>query len=256
MYSRARLDALADGIFGVAMTLLVLDIRLPEDFRAANSAELISGLAALTAKFVPYVLSFFVLGVRWMYEAEERRHGKEDRLYSRSYAQGWLLLLFLVTYTPSSDCARPLRPVFPQRSALSQRHSQSLGVVSSTPASLERRRGGRRGEMARADAGAHRASDVLCRRRRDQLFPTAMGDVGAVLERLDAPGRAPGARHTGRFMTQRRGGGAFSTRLARVTFMSQRGGDALMRNCAELHPRFDVASADAQSCVATVEKFP
>lgn len=100
MYSRARLDALGDGIFGVAMTLLVLDIRLPEDFSAANSAELMSGLAKLTPRFIPYVLSFFVLGLRWMYEAEERRHGKEDHLYSRTYVRGWLLLLFLVTCTP------------------------------------------------------------------------------------------------------------------------------------------------------------
>ena len=82
------------------MTLLVLDIRLPDDFRAASSAELMSGLVGLSPRFIPYVLSFFVLGMRWMYEAEERRHGKEDRLYSRSYAQGWLLLLFLVTCTP------------------------------------------------------------------------------------------------------------------------------------------------------------
>src|SRR5579862_2301769 len=32
MFSKARLDTLSDGIFGVAMTLLVLDVRLPENF--------------------------------------------------------------------------------------------------------------------------------------------------------------------------------------------------------------------------------
>ena len=32
MFSKARLDALSDGIFGVAMTLLILDVRLPDDF--------------------------------------------------------------------------------------------------------------------------------------------------------------------------------------------------------------------------------
>jgi hypothetical protein len=32
MFSKARLNALSDGIFGVAMTRLILDIRLPEDF--------------------------------------------------------------------------------------------------------------------------------------------------------------------------------------------------------------------------------
>ena len=32
MYPKARLDALSDSIFGVALTLLVLDVRLPETF--------------------------------------------------------------------------------------------------------------------------------------------------------------------------------------------------------------------------------
>jgi hypothetical protein len=32
MFSKARLDTLRDGIFGVAMTLLILDARLPVDF--------------------------------------------------------------------------------------------------------------------------------------------------------------------------------------------------------------------------------
>ena len=42
MFSRARLDALSDGIFAVAMTRLVLDVRLPEDFHPHDAAELIA----------------------------------------------------------------------------------------------------------------------------------------------------------------------------------------------------------------------
>jgi uncharacterized membrane protein len=40
MYPRARLDALNDAIFGVAMTLLVLDVRLPDDFHAHDATSL------------------------------------------------------------------------------------------------------------------------------------------------------------------------------------------------------------------------
>jgi uncharacterized membrane protein len=32
MYPRSRVDALTDGLFGVAMTILVLDVRLPDSF--------------------------------------------------------------------------------------------------------------------------------------------------------------------------------------------------------------------------------
>ena len=41
MYPKARLDALTDGLFGVAMTILVLDVRLPDNFHphTANSSE-------------------------------------------------------------------------------------------------------------------------------------------------------------------------------------------------------------------------
>jgi uncharacterized membrane protein len=99
MHSRGRLDALGDGIFGVAMTLLVLDLRLPEDFHPQTSSELVHGLAELSPKFFPYALSFYVLGLRWQWEAEERVNS-ERRLYGRGYVQLWLLLLFLVTCTP------------------------------------------------------------------------------------------------------------------------------------------------------------
>jgi hypothetical protein len=40
MFPKARLDALHDGIFSVAMTLLVLDVRLPEEFHPRDGTEL------------------------------------------------------------------------------------------------------------------------------------------------------------------------------------------------------------------------
>src|SRR5215470_13088367 len=39
MFPKARLDALHDGIFNVAMTLLVLDVRLPEEFHPRDGAS-------------------------------------------------------------------------------------------------------------------------------------------------------------------------------------------------------------------------
>jgi uncharacterized membrane protein len=72
MYPKARLDALSDGIFAVAMTLLVLDVRLPEDFHPRDAAELLAGLGSLWPKILPYVLSFGVLGLRWLANLELR----------------------------------------------------------------------------------------------------------------------------------------------------------------------------------------
>lgn len=97
MYPKARLDALTDGLFAVAMTLLVLDIRLPEEFRPHDQAELIRALIDLWPKFFPYVISFLVLGMRWL--SSVRVTIKSDSV-SGPYARLWLLYLLLITCVP------------------------------------------------------------------------------------------------------------------------------------------------------------
>ncbi len=97
MYPRARLDALTDAIFGVAMTLLVLDVRLPDDFHTHDAHELLRALAGLWDKFWPYVLSFVVLGLRWLSHLQFRSHGE---FVGREYVNWWLLYLLLITCVP------------------------------------------------------------------------------------------------------------------------------------------------------------
>ena len=61
MYPRHRLDALSDGIYGVAMTLLVLEIRIPDGVDPHTDRELLAVFASLVPKIWPYALSFVVL---------------------------------------------------------------------------------------------------------------------------------------------------------------------------------------------------
>ena len=56
-----RLLTLADGIFAIAMTLLVLDLRLPD----APAGDLATRLRSLIPRFGTFVVSFVVLGVFW-----------------------------------------------------------------------------------------------------------------------------------------------------------------------------------------------
>ncbi len=58
-----RTEAFSDGIFAIAMTLLVLEIRLPE---AEGEGSLRSALLALWPSYVAFALSFFVLLVTWV----------------------------------------------------------------------------------------------------------------------------------------------------------------------------------------------
>jgi len=97
MFSKARLDTLSDGIFAVAMTLLILDVRLPDDFHPGDAGELLRSLAGLWPKFLPYVLSFGVLGLRWLSNVELRSRAE---FVNREYANWWLFYLLLITCVP------------------------------------------------------------------------------------------------------------------------------------------------------------
>jgi uncharacterized membrane protein len=65
MPTKARMEALSDGIFAVAMTLLVLDIKMPDTVRLQGSAELWRHFASVGHAFVVYALSFVVLAMFW-----------------------------------------------------------------------------------------------------------------------------------------------------------------------------------------------
>lgn len=61
-FNLGRLQNLTDGIFAVAMTLLVLDIRLAPGFGRSTLAQ---GLFHLIPRLYSYVISFFVLALFW-----------------------------------------------------------------------------------------------------------------------------------------------------------------------------------------------
>lgn len=63
--SKHRLDALTDGIFAVAMTLLVIELKLPEGLHPERSLELLQALVNLIPKFIGWIISFLVLAMFW-----------------------------------------------------------------------------------------------------------------------------------------------------------------------------------------------
>jgi uncharacterized membrane protein len=87
-----RIIAFSDCVIGVAITLLVVDIRLPEMPRTVDSAELAAALVVLQPKITAYVLSFLVVGQFW--------HGHHVRfrfIQSSDLSLIWLNMLFLMT---------------------------------------------------------------------------------------------------------------------------------------------------------------
>jgi uncharacterized membrane protein len=64
--SKHRVEALVDGIFAVAMTLLVIDLRLPEHAHLSGEAALQQALVGLLPNLVSWLISFFVLAIFWV----------------------------------------------------------------------------------------------------------------------------------------------------------------------------------------------
>jgi len=64
--SLERLAALSDGIFAVAMTLLVLDIHAPAAHTIHSENDLWLALRALAPRLLVYLMSFMTLGIFWI----------------------------------------------------------------------------------------------------------------------------------------------------------------------------------------------
>jgi len=75
----------------------VLDIRLPEDFQPDDSAQLLKGLLGLWPQVMPYLLSFFALGLRWLGSVQVRSRAE---FLSGPYIGWWLVYLLLITCVP------------------------------------------------------------------------------------------------------------------------------------------------------------
>lgn len=85
-----RLNALSDGVFAIAMTLLVLELHLPAEAAFTSEAGLQQALREAAPAFAAYFLGFLTLGIFWMgQQALLARLERSDRTMS------WIQILFL-----------------------------------------------------------------------------------------------------------------------------------------------------------------
>jgi uncharacterized membrane protein len=61
-----RIEALSDGIFAIVMTLLILELHVPNLSPNTPNVEVTTALVALWPKFVSYLVAFISLGVFWI----------------------------------------------------------------------------------------------------------------------------------------------------------------------------------------------
>ena len=61
-----RIEAFSDGVFAIAITLLVLDLRLPEDTTEVSNTELLAVLARLGPTYLAFFITFAFIGIMWI----------------------------------------------------------------------------------------------------------------------------------------------------------------------------------------------
>ena len=94
-----RLENLADGVFSIAMTLLVLDLRVPRLRPTVSDGELRASLVTLIPNLLSFILSFVLLGVFWIgHHIQFSFIRRSDRTHQ------WLnmLFFFLMVLVPFS----------------------------------------------------------------------------------------------------------------------------------------------------------
>ena len=89
--SPERLKALADGVFAIVMTLLVLQLGVPVAKGYSKEIELLRELGKLWPEFLIYVLSFMILGVFWF-----MHHSLFSVVRMFDTTLVWLNILFLM----------------------------------------------------------------------------------------------------------------------------------------------------------------
>ena len=87
-----RIVFFSDAVFAIAITILVLDVRVPDIPPDLVSRELPSRILELGPKFLSYVISFLVLAIYWQAHHQVFR---PIRTYDRTLL--WLNILFLMT---------------------------------------------------------------------------------------------------------------------------------------------------------------
>jgi uncharacterized membrane protein len=92
LLSKGRMEALTDGIFAIAMTLLVLELKVPELPRSASAAELLHKIGEAGPAFFSFLISFMYCGLLWVLH-----HLAMHFVRHLQMVLVWLNLLFLMS---------------------------------------------------------------------------------------------------------------------------------------------------------------
>jgi uncharacterized membrane protein len=97
----SRLEAFCDGVFAIALTLLIIDIRIPSTEKITTTADFWLALMHIVPSVFAFILSFIIILITWV------NHHASLRLVNKSspsfiYANGFMLLTVVFIPFPTS----------------------------------------------------------------------------------------------------------------------------------------------------------
>jgi uncharacterized membrane protein len=98
--NKTRLEALSDGVFAIVMTLLIIEIHVPE-LEIVSGGALLSAMQKLAPLFVSYFVSFAVLATFWV--GHNFFYGAFTKNINRQLVQLNMLYLALIALIPFSS---------------------------------------------------------------------------------------------------------------------------------------------------------
>jgi uncharacterized membrane protein len=99
-HPNTRLEAFCDGVFAIALTLLIIDIKIPASEGIGTTRELWLAVRHLGPSIIAFVVSFAIIFITWV------NHHRFFRLVNKSsgrfvYANGFLLLTVVFVPFPT-----------------------------------------------------------------------------------------------------------------------------------------------------------
>ena len=96
-----RLETFCDGVFAIALTLLIIDIKIPESVTINSTDEFWKALLHILPSIFAFLLSFCIILIAW------HNHHNTLKLVNRStaafiYANGFLLLTIVALPFPTN----------------------------------------------------------------------------------------------------------------------------------------------------------
>ena len=97
----SRLEAFCDGVFAIALTLLIIDVKLPSSESIQSTPEFWRALGHIAPSIFAFILSFGIILITWV------NHHAALKLVQRSsvsftYANGFLLFTVVVMPFPTA----------------------------------------------------------------------------------------------------------------------------------------------------------